>query len=136
MGLGTAPMGGYMRYLIITTLLALFWPLSSIAHSARTNAEGCHNNTKTGEYECHESSSPTARAASVRKSASGTRKKWGRTGPAWTMPVTHPPYRAPESLVYINKNGQPWLLFQDKMNGPYGETCRMVERQWECVYDK
>ena len=52
------------------------------------------------------------------------------------MPVTHPPDRAPKSLVYFNKNGQPWLLFQDKMNGPYGETCRMVERQWECVYDK
>ena len=135
-------MGGYMRYLIITTLLALFWPLSSIAHQGKRNAEGCHNNTKTGEYECHEGSSsstrssPTVQAASVRKSASNTHKKWVRTGPSWTMPVTHPPYRAPESLVYFNKNGQPWLLFQDKMNGPYGETCRMVERQWECVYDK
>ncbi len=135
-------MGGYMRYLIIAALLVLFWPLSSIANPGDKNSDGCHTNRTTGVYHCFGDSSSstksatTVQAAPTRKSAASTHKKWVRTGPAWTMPVTHPPYRAPESLVYFNKNGQPWLLFQDKMNGPYGETCRMVERQWECVYDK
>ena len=60
----------------------------------------------------------------------------GKDGSSVDHACYAPSLSRPESLVYINKNGQPWLLFQDKMNGPYGETCRMVERQWECVYDK
>ena len=28
-------------------------PLSVSAHAGRTNAEGCHTNTATGEYHCH-----------------------------------------------------------------------------------
>lgn len=34
----------------ITTLI---FPLSSSAHPGKLNAEGCHNNLKTGEYHCH-----------------------------------------------------------------------------------
>ena len=28
-------------------------PASTVAHSGGTNAEGCHNNRKTGDYHCH-----------------------------------------------------------------------------------
>ncbi len=31
---------------------AAFSPVAE-AHSGRTNAQGCHNNTKTGSYHCH-----------------------------------------------------------------------------------
>jgi hypothetical protein len=40
-----------MRTLLLTLLIAL--PLTSFAHGGRLNAEGCHNNSKTGQYECH-----------------------------------------------------------------------------------
>ncbi|MDN4629203.1 DUF1283 domain-containing protein [Erwinia sp. PsM31] len=38
--------------LLICTILST----SALAHSGRTNAEGCHTNRKTGEYHCHGSS--------------------------------------------------------------------------------
>lgn len=28
-------------------------PFGVGAHGGRTNSEGCHNNSKTGQYECH-----------------------------------------------------------------------------------
>jgi hypothetical protein len=42
----------------ITKCLTLFLLTSIIAqtvfaHGGRTNADGCHNNRKTGEYHCH-----------------------------------------------------------------------------------
>lgn len=40
-----------MRTVVFTILFAL--PLVSLAHGGRLNAEGCHNNSKTGQYECH-----------------------------------------------------------------------------------
>lgn len=33
--------------------LILLLPLTTFAHSGRLNSEGCHNNSKTGQYECH-----------------------------------------------------------------------------------
>ena len=36
-------------------LLTLFFSTSLLAHSGRTNSEGCHNNRKTGDYHCHNS---------------------------------------------------------------------------------
>ena len=30
-------------------------PSTIFAHSGRTNAEGCHNNRKSGDYHCHHS---------------------------------------------------------------------------------
>ena len=40
-----------MRVLLLALLVVL--PLTSFAHAGRLNAEGCHNNSKTGQYECH-----------------------------------------------------------------------------------
>lgn len=40
-----------MRYLIILLLLSI--PATSFAHPGRLNAEGCHNNKASGQYECH-----------------------------------------------------------------------------------
>ncbi len=40
-----------MRKLLIISLIAL--PLSTFAHSGRTDAGGCHTNKATGEYHCH-----------------------------------------------------------------------------------
>ena len=45
----------------------------AVAHSGGLNAEGCHNNRKTGEYHCHRgtSSKPTGNAAGGRFKLSG-----------------------------------------------------------------
>lgn len=43
------------KQILIATIAfsILFAPFLVTAHSGRTNAEGCHNNRKTGEYHCH-----------------------------------------------------------------------------------
>lgn len=35
----------------------------AMSHSGGLNAEGCHNNRKTGDYHCHRGSSSKARSA-------------------------------------------------------------------------
>ncbi|CNL10655.1 DUF1283 domain-containing protein [Yersinia aleksiciae] len=37
----------------LALLLSIIINTPSMAHSGRTNAEGCHSNRKTGEYHCH-----------------------------------------------------------------------------------
>lgn len=38
---------------IILVALATLLCTAALAHSGRTNKDGCHNNTKTGDYHCH-----------------------------------------------------------------------------------
>ncbi|MFP5396239.1 MAG: excalibur calcium-binding domain-containing protein [Alphaproteobacteria bacterium] len=43
----------------ISLALLLIVPApAALAHGGGLNAEGCHNNRKTGDYHCHRSSSP------------------------------------------------------------------------------
>lgn len=41
----------------VPLLLCIMITTPVVAHSGRTNAEGCHTNRKTGEYHCHGSKS-------------------------------------------------------------------------------
>jgi hypothetical protein len=41
----------------LSLLLCSMLTTSVMAHSGRTNADGCHTNRKTGEYHCHGSKS-------------------------------------------------------------------------------
>lgn len=53
-------------------LIALAWALASplaLAHPGGLNAEGCHNNRKTGEYHCHGGGSRSSGAAAPTKQA-------------------------------------------------------------------
>jgi hypothetical protein len=52
-----------MRFaMAILALLSSQMPQPLAAHGGGLNAEGCHNNRKTGEYHCHRGSSlPTPR---------------------------------------------------------------------------
>lgn len=57
-----------MRSIILLAPLALVFtaelPAPAQAHPGGLNAEGCHNNRKTGGYHCHRSqSAPPARAS-------------------------------------------------------------------------
>ena len=42
------------------TLATLIIASTCLAHSGRTNRDGCHNNRKTGKYHCHGKKKPTA----------------------------------------------------------------------------
>lgn len=42
-----------MVKIVFSILIVLFIPLNAFPHSGGTNAEGCHQNRKTGEYHCH-----------------------------------------------------------------------------------
>ena len=51
------------RFSPVLLLLGLL-PGGAFAHGGGLNAEGCHNNRKTGDYHCHRgSASPAPRAA-------------------------------------------------------------------------
>lgn len=58
-----------MRLLIIAALVA-FVPVSATAHPGGLNAEGCHNNRKTGGYHCHRSGA-SSKQRPQRASSSG-----------------------------------------------------------------
>lgn len=44
----------------LSFLLGAFWVSAAHAHGGGLNAEGCHNNRKTGDYHCHAAGSSRA----------------------------------------------------------------------------
>ncbi len=58
---------------LFLSLLLLVLPLSVFAHAGRLNAEGCHNNKKTGQYECHEVKEKTAKVSAKSKARTDAR---------------------------------------------------------------
>ena len=65
-----------MRKPFCILLLAAAWPLAAAAHGGGLNAEGCHNNRKTGDYHCHRAarSTPTRPASRAAPSAAPARQ--------------------------------------------------------------
>ena len=43
-----------LKYIIVSFLL---YPVMANAHGGRTDMKGCHNNSRTGLYHCHDGSS-------------------------------------------------------------------------------
>lgn len=39
--------------LVLLSIAGAVWTSSAYAHGGGLNAEGCHNNRKTGDYHCH-----------------------------------------------------------------------------------
>jgi hypothetical protein len=48
------------KLLLCIMLLSMAMP--AVAHNGRKNAEGCHNNHKTGDYHCHGGGNPSSKA--------------------------------------------------------------------------
>ncbi|WP_330163021.1 excalibur calcium-binding domain-containing protein [Xanthomonas translucens] len=66
-------------FAILITLLA---PALALAHPGGLNAEGCHNNRKTGDYHCHQSAASGARTSTVpRQSFSAPARTSGSSRP-------------------------------------------------------
>jgi len=56
-----------MRNLLVAVLIVILSvPFITDAHSGRTNSEGCHNNSKTGSYHCHNSKSKKSARTTAR----------------------------------------------------------------------
>ena len=45
----------FMKKFILALLLAVSFTSMAMAHSGGTDANGCHTNSKTGDYHCHKS---------------------------------------------------------------------------------
>ena len=41
------------KFIFVLTLVALGSTSMAFAHSGGTDSNGCHTNSKTGEYHCH-----------------------------------------------------------------------------------
>ena len=61
-----------MTRLLILSLFVVI-PVGAFAHSGRTNSEGCHNNTKTGGYHCHNSEDKSTDNIEVKKAKTEAR---------------------------------------------------------------
>lgn len=60
--------GANVRILAMVAILAGVLPLGGLAaHPGGLNAEGCHNNRKTGDYHCHRASARPAAPAQKRQ---------------------------------------------------------------------
>lgn len=79
-----------MRRLAILVLCALSTTsLPAVAHPGGLNAEGCHNNRKTGDYHCHRGvgSSRPAPQRQAFSSASGVFRNCSEARAAGAAPV-------------------------------------------------
>lgn len=81
------------------------WLLALVAgpafpHGGGLNAEGCHNNRKTGDYHCHRAKLPDAASRALPESA--------RAAPATTQQPSQPTcYTGPRGGTYtITKSGR------------------------------
>lgn len=61
-----------MRCLLVLALLVTPTASPLLAHSGGLNAEGCHNNRKTGDYHCHRGT-PRASPQALLSTPSGDR---------------------------------------------------------------
>ena len=46
--------------MIVLAAIASMWAIDTTGHPGGLNAEGCHNNRRTGDYHCHRSASTPA----------------------------------------------------------------------------
>ena len=68
-----------MRWFLLSVSFLVVWAGSSVsrpavAHPGGLNAEGCHNNRKTGGYHCHRGPASTPSSAKQAVSSSGRRE--------------------------------------------------------------
>lgn len=87
-------LGWNMRAFVVAVLAAgglaiLGVPSTARAHSGGLNADGCHNNRKTGDYHCHRGSAPAraARPQTVSRSVGGAYANCAAARAAGAAPV-------------------------------------------------
>ncbi|PVH27238.1 YHYH domain-containing protein [Pararhodobacter oceanensis] len=81
-----------MRFILILAVVFLALASAALAHSGGLNAQGCHNNRRTGDYHCHRTqSSSLARtirpANTARPSVRGSYRNCTEARAAGAAPV-------------------------------------------------
>ncbi|MEO7635929.1 MAG: excalibur calcium-binding domain-containing protein, partial [Sphingomicrobium sp.] len=63
-----------MRILLGVALVAAVpaWPTPAVAHGGGLNAQGCHNNRRTGDYHCHRGGYARASSRRIASLAGGS----------------------------------------------------------------
>ena len=62
-----------MKTFLLGVMLLGLAPTSSLAHPGGLNAQGCHNNRKTGDYHCHRGGGA---APAITRAVSATLGSW------------------------------------------------------------
>ena len=98
-----------MKKLAIYSALVVVFVLSDLAaHSGRTNAQGCHNNRKTGGYHCHGGSKSSAPSTSS-STSSNSNYNSKSTQPS-SFYSSQP--SAPPSAEYVAETEASYLIVQ------------------------
>lgn len=66
--------------LVLLTIAGAVWTSAVSAHGGGLNAEGCHNNRKTGDYHCHRAPSVPRTQASPYTNSLAPRSNYRSTG--------------------------------------------------------
>ncbi|MCC4598372.1 excalibur calcium-binding domain-containing protein [Xanthomonas campestris pv. phormiicola] len=67
---------------VFVALITLLFPAFALAHPGGLNAEGCHNDRKTGDYHCHRGGASGSSNSTVpRQSFSAPARVGGNTRP-------------------------------------------------------
>lgn len=84
-----------------TFALLLFLPSFAPTHGGGLNAEGCHNNRKTGDYHCHRAAAPAYQAAPAPRAAPAGPRSYG-SGVAPLVPVAGADAAPKRTAAYAN----------------------------------
>jgi hypothetical protein len=77
-------------FLSVGALVFTSWTLAAapaFAHPGGLNAEGCHNNRKTGDYHCHRTASSAKRTYGVTPGSAGAFRNCAQARAAGAAPV-------------------------------------------------
>jgi len=103
------------------TMLLAFQTSSVMAHSGGLNAQGCHNNRKTGDYHCHSSSTTTKKQLTTQTS-SYSRSQFGK---GWADLDSDCQDSRQEALISQSTNQ---VIFKDSSN------CKVLQGRWISPY--
>lgn len=73
--------------LVFASAIAGLPTLPAVAHPGGLNAEGCHNNRKTGDYHCHRGGGSTASRALGALSSGGAYRNCAAARAAGAAPI-------------------------------------------------
>jgi len=102
-------------------LLFAFQTSSVMAHSGGLNAQGCHNNRKTGDYHCHSSPTTTNKQLSTQAS-SYSRSQFGN---GWADLDSDCQDSRQEALISQSTNE---VIFKDS------SKCKVLQGRWISPY--
>lgn len=85
---------------LIAAAVLVSWVPEAAAHGGGLNAQGCHNNRKTGDYHCHRA--PAAAPAPTPRPVAASAPKPTTLAPTRARAVDQAPKRTTDEVYYAN----------------------------------